>query len=247
MPYTFQRDLDFRETDPDAHCGPRGYLELFQATVTRHMALHDLGNDVLPYKYGIGWMFTRYRLRVLAKADTFSPVELTTWVSGKPGRRFMTHEYEVRQKGELMCAGRLECCFFDLERQRVSHPEAVAFPNSLYEEGMTSVGPFRRLDRAAEGALEVFPHTIRYCDIDNNGHMNNLRYVNLVLDAFTRDELEERPVADVEIHYLSQCREGQTVSVWRRDGEGDGGEGRASDIYVKDPAGQVACRARLAF
>ena len=168
-------------------------------------------------------------------------------MSGKPGRRFLTHEFQLRQADQMMCEGRLECCFFDLKRQRVTTPAAVGFPPGLHEEGWADVGRFRKLDRRPEGAAHVFDHTIRYCDIDNNGHMNNLRYVNLALDAFTRAELDEHPVRDYEIHFLNQCRELETVGVLRRDGAGDDGEGSASDLYVTQADGTVACRARIGF
>ncbi len=248
MAFYFEHPLDFRMTDPDCRCGVRGYIELFELGATEAVHGYDMGNDVLPYKFGIGWIFARYKLRVLEKAGVEAPLEETTWISSKPHRRFINREFEIVQSGRPVCLGRLECCFFDLKRQKITTPDAVNFPDELYEpeRGVTDIGPYLRLDRDPSGAVSVFSHEVRFSDLDNNGHMNNLHYGNLVMSAFTRQELDEHYVRDLEIHFLSQCREFEKLEIRRRDVVE---EGRlvASDVYLVNPEGVVACRARAGF
>lgn len=249
MAYTIEHPLDFRMTDPDCRCGVRGYLELFEILASEAVAAQGYGNNVLPYRYGIGWIFARYILRIVKRATAEAPLELTTWISSRPHRRFMNREFEVRQAGETMALGRLECCFLDLTQQKVVLPNAVQFPDDFFEErlGMVDVGTYTRIPKDATGSKKVFDYDVRYSDLDNNGHMNNLRYVEAAMDAFTRAELEQREPERFEIHFLSQCRELEALSVCRRDTRADDGTLDSSDVYLVHPEGETACVARVEF
>ena len=158
MAYTIEHPLDFRMTDPDCRCGVRGYLELFEILASEAVAAQGYGNNVLPYRYGIGWIFARYILRIVKRATAEAPLELTTWISSRPHRRFMNREFEVRQAGETMALGRLECCFLDLTQQKVVLPNAVQFPDDFFEErlGMVDVGTYTRIPKDATGSKKVF-------------------------------------------------------------------------------------------
>ena len=47
--------------------------------------------------------------------------------------------------------------------------------------------------------------------------MNNLRYIEMFQDAYGSDFWSEKEHCLMEIRFLSQCREGETLSVCSRD------------------------------
>lgn len=55
--------------------------------------------------------------------------------------------------------------------------------------------------------------TVRYTDLDRNGHMNNTRYFDWVDDLITSDFHRDHPVKEFTICYHNEALEGQTLDM----------------------------------
>ncbi|MBP3673373.1 MAG: hypothetical protein J6J18_06035 [Oscillospiraceae bacterium] len=55
--------------------------------------------------------------------------------------------------------------------------------------------------------------TVRYTDLDRNGHMNNTRYFDWIDDLISSDYHRAHPVKEFTICYHSEAREGQTLDM----------------------------------
>lgn len=63
--------------------------------------------------------------------------------------------------------------------------------------------------------------TVRFTDLDKNGHMNNARYLEWVDDLLPSDFHREHPLADVTLCYMNEAREGEALCLtWDTDPEG---------------------------
>ena len=72
------------------------------------------------------------------------------------------------------------------------------------------------LDKSTEGMTERYQKTVRVSDLDKSRHMNNLRYIEMFQDAYGSGFWEEKEPHQMEIRFLSQCREGEVISVRSR-------------------------------
>ena len=60
--------------------------------------------------------------------------------------------------------------------------------------------------------------TVRFTDLDRNGHMNNTRYFDWMCDLVPSSFHREHPIKEMTICYLSEAREGQTLDMhWEID------------------------------
>ena len=82
---------------------------------------------------------------------------------------------------------------------------------------------------------------VRYSDIDINRHVNSIKYMEHILDLFSREELE-RGLRRFEIAYKAESRMGDTLSFYVQRGEG--GE---TDVEVRRGGEDVVCQARVKF
>lgn len=89
---------------------------------------------------------------------------------------------------------------------------------------------------------------IYYNDIDINGHVNSIRYMEHVLDLFPKDWYENHVIRRFEMAYVAESYFGDTLSLFRED-NGDG----TFDIEVRknvggdNPEGEVVCRSKIKF
>ena len=216
MPYSQNIQPQFRDADSDGLIGLRGCMRYFQDIHTWYMHEIDKGNDVIPEKYGAAWVYTRYRVRVSRKLDYTAPVTLTTWMEPYRQPVLVRQNLVVRQHGETAAVGKLESVVFNLVRQRPLRLGAIDFPEGMPEEVPNVIPDFLVLEKSAEGMEERYLRTVRVSDIDKSRHMNNLRYIEMFQDAYDAAFWHELGANEAQINFLSQCREGETLSVRSR-------------------------------
>ena len=194
----------FRESEADGKVGVKGYVDYFQDIASGHFHLYGKGNDTLPYQYGVAWVYSKYKLKIYGKADFSENIRVTSWVSKCDPVR-VWQEMEIRRGEQLLCEGRLESCLVNLKEAKLVKTPYIELPDNLVEERLTSVDRFSRRMKFSQDAQYRYTHTVRYTDLDNNRHMNNLHYVELFLNAFSPEFFDENVVTDFELQYISQA------------------------------------------
>ena len=74
-----------------------------------------------------------------------------------------------------------------------------------------SCGDPKKIDAMCTG--EVYERTIRFSDIDYNGHMNNTVYADIMFD-FLPSEFREKAPKEVAINFKNELLEGETMDVF---------------------------------
>jgi len=211
----------FRESEENGQIGVQGYFCYFQDMATQFMHQIQRGNDVLPTRYGVSWIYTKYKLQVLRAADFTAPLHLETWIEPGNSRLRIRQDLEISRDGILFAQGRLESCLFDFVTKKPCPLTRIAFPENLALDRHISVGPFQRAFPQPDSSWKsAYTHTVRYTDLDKSHHVNNLRYVRFLLDAFPSCFYQEQSVSSLEIHYNSQCREGDQITIRQKSADG---------------------------
>ena len=78
---------------------------------------------------------------------------------------------------------------------------------------LNSIPGFIRLEKTAEGMTEKYVRMVRCSDLDKSNHMTNLRYINMLQDAYDKTFWNQFEAKQMELCFLSQSREGETHSV----------------------------------
>jgi len=108
-----------------------------------------------------------------------------------------------------------------MDKNRLVRLKEIDFPTDVTENRAFELPDFRKIATDLDGAEAVYTHQVRYTDLDKTGHMTNLKYVDLFLNAFDSRFFEEFQVEEFELHFLSQCFEGDELHVYKKNcGEG---------------------------
>lgn len=216
----FEKDYmpQFREADESGFVGVRGYLAYFQDVATHFMHNLGKGNDVLPEAYGICWMYTKYKLHIEKEADFSDVLHLETWIEKKKPSILINQALTISRKGEIYAQGHVESCLYDMRKKRLTRPEAVDFPAAAaIERTLERAVQFGKIAKTITDMEYSYTYKVRYTDLDKSRHMTNLRYISLLLDAFDSDFYRRNRVTDFEIHYLSQCFEGEEIKIYKKE------------------------------
>ncbi len=217
MPFVQTFQPQYRDADPDGLIGLKGAMHYFQDIHTWFMHSIHKGNDELPEKYGSAWVYTRYLVSLSQKIDYTDSITLEAWMEPYRQPVLVNVNMLLHQHGQTAAMGKIENCVFSLERQRPQRLSAIEFPEDIPEEIPNSIPDFIRLEKTAEGMTEVYTRTVRCSDLDKSNHMTNLRYIDMFQDAYDKAFWNQFNAKQMEICFLSQCREGETLSVRSRE------------------------------
>ena len=220
MIYTIDYLPRFRESGHDGLVGLRGYMDYFQDIAAGQYHVLGKDNTFIRAQYGVAWVYSKYKLKIHSKTGFDHPLRISAWISRLDAVRSW-QEMEIYRGEELICEGRLESCLIDLKDLSVARMPRIELPDGLTVERMTAAEGFARRMKLPEDAEYSYTHTVRYCELDNNRHMNNLHYVDLFMNAFDMDFYDRYFITDFEIHYVRQAYPLDELKVYRSGEDGD--------------------------
>lgn len=231
----------YGEAAPDFKVGIWGFMSYFQNVATEYMCLRGVGNNDLFEKYGLIWMFTRYKLKIHREALLQHPVKMQSWgEAGEKSSRFWQN-FRIIQRGRVCAEGRLENCLYDVVNHCVCHEPPFSLPVEPGPEDAESIGPYSLLPRQLENGEKCYTHVVRYSDIDASRHMNNRIYVRLLMDAFDSRFHAAHDITEFEIQYFNQCFEGEAVDIIKQQ------QGEEMFLLVRKENGETAAASRFQF
>jgi len=104
--------------------------------------------------------------------------------------------------------------------------------------------PIKGVSRARVAATEPTGEFMPlYCDIDYNGHLNSVKYIEHILNELPLDIFRTHTIRRVEVSYSAECfyRERLFVYMDKMD------DNHEYDVEIRKEAGDVACRAKIIF
>lgn len=211
----------FRDADPDGLLGMRGLMNSFQELVGKYQLSLEIGVNTIYPRYGLVWIYSKFRARLLEKIPYGQEVEALVWTEPQTSAVRITPVMEVRYQGRLAFQGRLEACLANLDTGAIARIAQIGMDQEIFGEALEELPGFTRLPRKLPQGVPAREYRVGYSDLDVNRHMNNQRYIPLFLDGFDRAFWEAHPLRELEIHYLSQSYEGELLTVLRQD-EADG-------------------------
>ena len=163
---------------------------------------------------GIFWIVSKLKLRILRRPAENEKLTLSTWIQ-KPDRASTERDCSFKKGDELLAYSR--CIWAALRRDNGRIAQMNSFyPDSTFDIPRPDEEPFARTGRDFTDAEEIGRYTIRSVDIDRGGHMNNVNYVRTMLGCFSCDELRSLDIQSLDMQFLHQCYEGETVSIRKR-------------------------------
>ncbi len=194
---------------------PASILDLFQDIAGRHANILGVGATELLKKNTV-WVLVKVRFQVLKEARMYQRVKLRTWPL-PPDRVGYRREYLILdEEDNIIVKGSSDWVLMDFESRKIV-PAGNIYPLTEYCEKRNFEERFPRL-RSFEPDGELYSFLPPWSDFDMNGHINNTKYANFVLDAVSPGPDEH--LRELRIEYHREVLPGERLSILtRRDGD----------------------------
>ncbi len=233
-------------------------VEPFHVDVTGHLALGVLGNELLncadahAERRGFGmtwlhdnrctWVLSRLVMEMERMPRQHERFCIRTWVENVY-RLFTDRDYEmITAEGEVLGYARSVWAMIDMDTRKPKDLLAL-HGGQIAGYVCDKACPIERPGRIKVRAEEpVRTYRAQYGDIDVNGHVNSVKYVEHMLDLFPLEWFREKRIRRFEVAYHAESYYGDTLSFYREEA-GDGAYG----IEVRKEGGEVVCRSKVEF
>lgn len=188
-------------------------LDMFQDAAGIHAGSVGIGALALEER-GLFWIVSKTRLRINRRPQVQELLESVTWI--QPAERVSCErDWALMKDGEQLAYVRSIWAALRREDFRPGHM-ADFYPDSDFSIAPPDDVPFTRMGKNFDDAELLGEYRIRSVDIDRGGHMNNVNYVRAMLGCFTCEQIEEMDIRELDMQFILQCYEGETIRFVKR-------------------------------
>lgn len=193
---------------------PSALLELFQELSVVHAAALGFGTEQVLSR-GVVWVITMQRIEIKRMPLEQELIYLESW-TGKTTHLMYPRFYRVcDEKGEVIIQASSLWTLMDIESRKMLSSEQ--FGHEIVD--MVNGEEIALPGAPKKASSETVSHfTVPYSFLDQNGHMNNTRYLDLAEDLIPAS-LEGRKLKTISTRYQNEVRHGDVIDLqWQELG-----------------------------
>lgn len=214
--YLHSKDYVFRYTDADFQdrIRPASFLSVLQESAC--LSADELGfgyKDLQPKN--IGFILSNWYLEFFRPLNYNDVLTVHTWPV-KPKRLIVFRDFELFIGSEKVGFGTSRWCLVDLAGF------AMLPASSVFDGVDVEYNDFRSTEFNSwkipnvQSNTPVYTKYASYSDCDHYNHVNNTKYADLLMDAFSVEELRGKWVSQFQISYIKQCKCGEKIEFYRQ-------------------------------
>ena len=252
-------------------------VEPFHVDFSGHLFMGVLGNHLLnaagrhSHNRGWGidhlnkqhysWVLSRLSIELTEMPAQYEHVEVETWVESVM-KLFTERNFLIRNAddGRIYGYARSIWAMIDVESRQPSNLLTFKDGDILnyvipVEEKPCPIDKFNaRVRFASETDTCMVP--THYCDVDINGHINSIKYIEHILDLFPREQFERHRLRRLDIAYKAESYWGDSLQVKSEKSVNEADTCTAEDYLIEirkhvgspaKPDGEVVVQAKVSF
>ena len=232
--------------------------EPFHVDFSGHLSMGILGNHLLNCAgfhaadrgFGIAtlnendytWVLSRLAIELDDLPRRYEPFSIQTWVENVY-RLFTDRNFAIVNKdGKTIGYARSVWAMISMQTRKPADLLAL-HGGSISEYVCDKPCPIEKPSRikvTVPEPSEVI--TAKYSDIDINGHVNSIRYIEHILDLFPIEQFKEQRIRRFEMAYIAESYYGDRLSLYKEEAAPG-----VYDIEVRRNEETVVCRSKVIF
>jgi acyl-ACP thioesterase len=186
-------------------------FQYFQEAAICHAENLGVGREDMA-RTGQVWILSRMSVQVDRRPRFCETVTVRSWPRGGE-KLFALRDYDIRDSADIpVVKARSGWIIIDMEKRRPLRPQSImdTLPLNAGVDALKT-SPVGLEERA--NLLQAAIRGAFYTDIDYNGHVNNVRYIQWIEDALKPELLEKADTMRFDINYLTEILPGETTEI----------------------------------
>jgi len=163
-------------------------------------------------KKGFAFIVSNWYINLTRPIKYGENLTVSTWPL-KPGHLIFLRDFELFIGEEKVGVATSRWCLIDLERY------AILPSKAFFETDEREYNDFRSIEfnkwkiPQLDGGEAAFFKRVSYTDYDHYNHVNNTKYADFAIDAFSPEELKNKFISTAQVSYVKQCKMGEEFTV----------------------------------
>lgn len=183
-----------------------------QESATNHADHLRVGHKDLLEK-DLFWVLSRVKIEISNFPNQGEEIRLETWPKGIDKLFALRDFYIYNSENKVIGRATTAWLMVDTKRMRPQRPKFFVerIPSFKNEHALLEV-PGKILE--AEEKIFISDKKVKYTDIDINRHMNNVKYIELIIDSFPQDIFKKSRIESMQVNFLSEAKFGDKIKVF---------------------------------
>lgn len=192
-------------------------FSFMQESAWEHAAINNFGFEYLK-ELNLFWALSRFKVIIHKYPKWKEVLQMETW-SKAPDGLMAYRDFEVfNYKREKVLSASSAWLILDMDTRRPQRMAILEEKFPLIKDRMAIADPLSKLTQMECDEI-VGNVTAQYSAIDVNGHVNNIKYIEWVLDSFPYEFINKYEVSQIEINYLHEMYAGEQCTIYCKEFE----------------------------
>lgn len=236
---------DFRvltfHMDPGGKAHLSSICNFLQEGASMHAAHAGFGYEFMMANNQV-WVLARQKVIIDAYPVWNDQLKLKTWSRGKEGIFYVRDFVIENEKQETIIKATTSWAAINLKTRRPEVVEGLENGLKSLKEKVAIDGKLNKLPEL-ENSEFTRKRKIEYSDIDLVYHVNNVKYIELIMNSFPLKTHKKKKVRTLEINYLGEAKYGEDVLI--STGQNPVQENSYLVNIIRESDKKEVCRARL--
>ena len=184
----------------------------FQDAAINHAESLGVGRERLA-ETGVAWILSRISVFVERRPKWKEMITVRSWPRSWE-KLFACRDYDILdESGKPIIFGRSRWLIVDMGKRRPMRPQTFTETLPL-NEGLDALPGGCASIENRECSAKAGERRAVYSDIDYNGHVNNVRYIQWIQDAADAEALVKADSIRLDMNYTSETRIGELTEFW---------------------------------
>lgn len=170
---------------------------------------------------GLSWVLLKYSITTYRTPPPTEKVKIETWVRESTRIASIRNFRFVGRDGETFAEATSQWCMIDLKSRRVAEisTSGVNYADFAQQREVNIELP-RRLPTIDPSDPDTITHThlTTEGDIDFNGHVNTIRYIEMLFETLPPDDMYRLDNRHLDLQFVSEAHLGETLTIRRKEG-----------------------------
>ncbi|HET6872902.1 MAG TPA: acyl-ACP thioesterase domain-containing protein [Sporolactobacillaceae bacterium] len=204
--------IELRDVDFTKELKLSTLFSYFQDTASLASEALGCGIETLKETHGVAWVLTRIYVEILRHPILDEVITIETWPL-EPGKLEFDRDFFVRDaNGKVIIKAVSKWVIMDLKERKLKRSDAIGIHYPVDTAERAIEGKLRKLKDFGHPEV-VYNKVIGYSDIDFNGHLNNSRFVDYIMDCFSIEDHKTQTIHTLDLNFIQEALPGESITI----------------------------------
>ncbi len=203
-------ELRYSEMDKTGDTAPTTILTLLEETAADHC--YSIDNSLYDLKeQDIGWVLLSGIMQMYRYPSYKEKIIIRTWMSSYSIIKGIRENIIYDEQDNIIGRAKGLWVFFDIKRRRpvqifddIKEKWSYCYEESIKHKISINI-------EVSESGSHIKKHDVNRYDIDMYNHLNNIRYLQWVIDSMDEDIVDNCFLSSIEGRFVAEVKEGDTI------------------------------------